>query len=73
VHENPSIGVTVTNYSDDAATKTVSLHITITVDAPSPIGNVTIFDKTMGGKYGINAVEEIMNHITQMSSMRIPK
>lgn len=69
VYNNPPVNVSISNYSDDPTTKTVSFHISVVVSSSIPgVGNITIFDETMGGKYGTNAIAEMMSHIAVLMS-----
>ncbi|MFD0860890.1 hypothetical protein ACFQ1M_01610 [Sungkyunkwania multivorans] len=62
VHSNPDVDVTVSKYSKTSSK--ISMHVKIVVHAPFPIGKVTIFDKTLDGKYGHNALQTIVDHMT---------
>jgi len=52
VNQNPKVTVTLSNWSDDKANHLISAHCKISVDVPV-LGNTTVFDKTIGGKYGV--------------------
>lgn len=63
VTEKPvPVDVQVSNYSNDTATSTISMHITIIAHS-GVIGDVTLYDQTLGGKYQINVPEAIVTHI----------
>ncbi len=63
VHSNPDVTVVVSNYSKSSAH--ISMHIKIEVDTGTIIGKVTIFDDTLGGKYGTNNLQNIVDHINK--------
>ncbi|MBS7564181.1 hypothetical protein KHS38_07165 [Mucilaginibacter sp. Bleaf8] len=65
VNDNPKVTVTISNYSDSGSY--ISMHIQITVDIPV-IGTETIFDETLGGPYGSNNLNEIVNHISTLKA-----
>lgn len=52
VNQNPKVTVAFSNWSEDKANHLISTHCNISVDA-HVLGNITVFDKTIGGKYGV--------------------
>jgi len=60
VHDSPAITVSVSNYSDDKSNHVVSMHVIINVDMA---GVGTIYDKTLGGRYGIDTWKELAEAI----------
>ena|SRR5215813_8218676 len=62
VNDNPTITVSVSNYSDDKSNRQVSMHANINVDI---IGVGTIYDKTLGGRYGIDTMKELDEAISR--------
>jgi hypothetical protein len=61
---NPTVIYTVANYSDSGTY--VSMQITITIDM-GILGTKTVFDKTLGGKYGTNNLQAMIARIAQIS------
>ena len=66
VNQDPKVTVNVSNYSDDKNARVISGHVKITL---AMLGNHTIFDKTMGGKYGINPLAMILEHFTGINKL----
>jgi hypothetical protein len=66
VNPDPKVTVIVSNYSNDQQNHVISAHIKITVDAPV-LGNIIIFDKSLGGQYGINTLQLMFAHIAEIS------
>ena len=64
VNENPRVVVTISNYS--LSGNLISFHIVINVTAPV-IGDITIFDGTLGGPYGSGGLIRIVEHIAGIS------
>lgn len=61
VHENPTIRVQITDWSDDTATKRVSGHFRIHVDLSAyKLGTVLVYDKVLEGHYGAQSIPEMM-------------
>jgi hypothetical protein len=68
VTESPvPVDVQVSNYSNDTATSTISMHITVIAHS-GVIGDITLYDQTLGGKYQINVAEAIVAHIHSMAA-----
>ncbi|WP_413167783.1 hypothetical protein ACL6C3_13905 [Capilliphycus salinus ALCB114379] len=67
VNQNPKVTVIVSNYSNDQQNHLISAHIQITVQAPV-LGNITIFDKSLGGQYGINTLQLMFAHMAEISN-----
>lgn len=70
--EPVQVDVEISNYSVDVTTKTVSLHIHVIAHS-NVLGNITLFDETLGGKYGIDPVNAIMSHINMLAEMQQPQ
>jgi hypothetical protein len=66
VNPNPKVTVIVSNWSDDHAQHLISAHIKIVVDAPV-LGTITIFDKSLGGRYGEDKLVAILAHMAEIS------
>jgi hypothetical protein len=56
VNPTPRVTVTISNYSDNKASKTISLHVAVAVQYGA---TYTVFDQTLGGKYGIDGWQEM--------------
>ncbi len=63
VNDSPKVTVIVSNYSVDSGQQLISMHVKIDVDVPV-VGTVTIYDQTLGGRYGIDNLKELVAHIS---------
>jgi hypothetical protein len=49
VNQNPQVTLVVSDYTDTGSS--ISLHVSVTVDAGGAIGIKTVFDDSLSGKY----------------------
>ena len=61
---DPKVIYTISNYSDSGTY--ISMQITITVDMKQ-LGTKTVFDQTLGGKYGTESLQAMVEHIAEIS------
>ncbi len=61
-HDDPKVILEVSNYSDDGSV--ISFHVKVTVDASQAgLGTITLFDQTLGGKYGDVSIGSVIAHV----------